>query len=73
MFDPAAVKIERSESMMRNGWMAYDAEGNVLQSGVMGIGSLKEREGIVSVVKCGVVAYDAIVAMCKDKSNAQVA
>jgi hypothetical protein len=72
VFDPAAVTIERSESMMRNGWMAYDAEGNVLQSGIVGIGAMKEREGIAFKIVCGVVAYDELVKMCKEKSDGQV-
>jgi hypothetical protein len=65
LFGPASVQIEESKDMLRTAWMAYDREGQVLQCGVAGLGTRKEREGIVARIVCGVEVYQAVAAVAR--------
>ena len=65
LFDASAVRIEQSDDMLRTAWMAYDRAGQLLQCGVAGSGTRKERDGIVAKIVCGAEVYEAVAAVAR--------
>lgn len=62
---PSAVSIEVSDGMMRDGWIAYDIVGRVVEFGAIGRGVLGPESGatVVAKIVCGVDVWAALIAM----------
>lgn len=64
----SSVPIERSETLMRDSWMAFDREGRVINCGVLGVGSLPSPTGSpVAKIVCGVDAYEAVLKAAENR------
>lgn len=60
------LKVVEKPGMMRNAWLLKDADGNVLRSGVVGMGELKTPgadQTKADTIECGSDLY----AMLRDK------
>lgn len=64
----AGLKIVEKPAMMRNGWFLKDAEGNILRSGVVGMGEFRTPgadQTKADTIECGSDLYAALMAAAR--------